>query len=290
MDEGPKVRSGRKILKWVLIVILAVIEIVLVVFYMNDIANSWPVGPWPKPEREIDRPAAIFWSCLALLVALVFFKFLKGFFKVLIQLIKSLFKAAITNPTYFLTAFFRILIMGTSVIVSLRIFFAHVQVGPVPKSIALVGLLLFLEDAYTFTLTKKPRKDFFKNFFKSPFTSEDDCQPLAVFDGDRTFMQILGAVSATLIGLSFDPARFSSSPTPARWIMASALFFSILYLNLQGAGVQQDSTVPTNVSGTTGSKREIQFKPRYQERLLLVRSLVYWTFFFGIGYILIAAK
>ncbi len=161
--------------------------------------------------------------------------------------------------------------------VSIGVCFIRPLTGSFPDAMFLaiipVGTLLTLEEAYA---AFKSKRYYLADIFKAV---ESNKPFLVVFEGDRTFVEILAGVSAAIIGIGLEEKRFAN-PWPVRLAFVIALLGCFLFLNLQGAKVSADRD--------DDNLHIVELQPGSQHLLLLVRCLVYWTFIYGIGYILFA--
>jgi hypothetical protein len=102
--------------------------------------------------------------------------------------------------------------------------------------------------------------------------------PTIVFESDRTFIEVLCAVAAGVLAIALGDTGMSSRVL-AKASLAACVLLCFLYLNLQGASVKEDLDV--------GDKHEVKLETNRSPYLLMLRNFVYWTFFYGLIYIVV---
>jgi hypothetical protein len=122
------------------------------------------------------------------------------------------------------------------------------------------------------------RGGYFAGIFKVPSEVE---LPATVFEGDRTFVEVLCAVAAGVLAIALGDSAITSR-VPAKVSLTSCVILCFLYLNLQGASVRED----VDEKG----KHLVKLMANRSPCLLIVRNAVYWTFLYGLIYTVIKPK
>jgi hypothetical protein len=122
------------------------------------------------------------------------------------------------------------------------------------------------------------RGSYFSGFFK---VASESALPTIVFESDRTFIEVLCAVAAGVLAIALGDNGISSRVL-AKASLAACVLLCFLYLNLQGASVAKDVDV--------GDRHEVLLIPNRSPYLLILRSFVYWSFVYGLIYIVVKPK
>ena len=102
--------------------------------------------------------------------------------------------------------------------------------------------------------------------------------PAAVFEGDRTFVEVLCAVAAAILAIALGDSA-TSSRLPGQASLTGAVLLCFLYLNLQGGSVNVEK------EGTEG--HVVGLIPGRSVYLLVLRNFIYWLFLYGLLYTVI---
>jgi hypothetical protein len=138
-----------------------------------------------------------------------------------------------------------------------------------------VALLVLLEEVFALRMTGGK---YVSGAFAVP---SEEKLPTIVFEGDRTFVEVLCAVAAGVLAIALGDTAISSR-LPAKACLSSCVILCFLFLNLQGASVTDD--VDEN------EKHLIKLSADRSPYLLILRNAVYWTFLYGLIYTVIKPK
>lgn len=138
-----------------------------------------------------------------------------------------------------------------------------------------VALLVLAEEILALLVL---RGQYFSGIFK---VHSELVLPSIVFEGDRTFVEVLCAVAAGVLAIALGDSAISSR-LPAKASLASCVILCFLYLNLQGASVRDDVDEQ--------DKHVIKLLANRSPYLLMLRNAVYWTFLYGLIYTVIKPK
>jgi hypothetical protein len=139
----------------------------------------------------------------------------------------------------------------------------------------IVALLVLLEEVLALSIMKSA---YFSSFFTTP---SEVPLPAAVFEGDRTFVEVLCAVAAAVLAIALSDSVISSR-LPAKVCLTSSVLLCFLYLNLQGGSVAEDVDVR--------NQHVIKLLANRSTYLLVLRNAIYWTFLYGLVYTVIKPR
>jgi hypothetical protein len=138
-----------------------------------------------------------------------------------------------------------------------------------------ISILVAMEELYT--LSRSGRMAYFRDYFQVAETPE---YPATVFDGDRTFVELLAAVAGGTIGIGLSGSTLDNR-WPANLALLTCIFAAFFYLSVQGGSVESDYD--------DNNKHLVRVHANSVVTLLLTRNLVYWSFVYGLFYIVLEA-
>jgi hypothetical protein len=106
--------------------------------------------------------------------------------------------------------------------------------------------------------------------------------PAIVFESDRTFVEILCGVAAAILAIALGEGTPSSRPL-AKACLTLSVLLCIMYLNLQGASVEEDMDDDNN-------RHIVKLTENRSTYLLILRNFIYWSFLYGLTYTVIMPK
>lgn len=168
----------------------------------------------------------------------------------------------------------RLLLIGWGISMLLNVLWIHL---PLPQTLTAIGgisALVAFEELYALA---KTRSLWARTFLIFP---EDPVQPTTVVEGDRTFVEVLAAVSGGIIGIGLAGNALSNA-WPAKISLFVSLLATFIFLSLQGASIADDFD--------DHDKHRVRIGSTDLVPLLLLRTAVYWSFLYGLLYIVLAA-
>lgn len=143
------------------------------------------------------------------------------------------------------------------------------------QSLYMVSAVIFLMELYALIIAGKGR---WRTFWKMP--ERGKLSP-TVLDSQRSFVEILCAVSAGILVLAFE--QDSVLPQwPAKVSLGLAILTTFVYLDVLGGSIKQDKD--------EGGCQVVELLPGRYALLQILLNVIYWGFLYGLAYSVLAGK
>ncbi len=143
------------------------------------------------------------------------------------------------------------------------------------RSLYVISAVIFLMELYALFLARKTR---FQSFWRMPVRTE--LSP-TVLDSQRSFVEILCAVSAGILVLAFEGGNVVAR-WPAKLSLGLAVLLTFFYLDVLGGSIAADKD-------QHGFQQVALFPGRYAILQILL-NLIYWSFLYGLAYSVLAGE
>lgn len=131
-----------------------------------------------------------------------------------------------------------------------------------------VGLVILLQELFTLSQMGS----------KYRLSSElPNCDPTILFESDRTFVEMIAAISAAIIAFGLEKGKLAE-PEPAKWSLGVCLLLCFMFLDVQGGALEKED------SG------QVCYHAQRQYLLVSLKNIVFWTFLYGVSYVMIARQ